>query len=90
VEFKLAKNAQLKRNLENQVTSDKKKRGRRLSAGRRAKKAGLSIEFRYGENFMAVRRIRESTEGRHVLTREEIMNAPDEPRSGRRRKKADD
>lgn len=36
---------------------EREKKGRRLSAGRRAKKAGFPIEIRYGDDFLAVRRI---------------------------------
>jgi len=37
-------------------TTDKEKRGQRIALGRRTKKAGFSIEIRYGDDFIAVRR----------------------------------
>jgi hypothetical protein len=36
--------------------TETEKKGRRLAAGRRSKKAGFGIEFRYGPDFMAIRR----------------------------------
>lgn len=39
------------------VASEKERRGRRLSLGRRAKGRGLSIEIRHGRDFLAVRRL---------------------------------
>jgi hypothetical protein len=39
--------------------TEKEKRGRRLAAGRRSKKAGFGIEIRYGDEFFAVRRVAE-------------------------------
>jgi hypothetical protein len=38
---------------------EKEKRGRRVSIGRRAKKAGFPVELRYGDDFIAVRRANE-------------------------------
>jgi hypothetical protein len=40
--------------------TDKEKRGRRIAAGRRSKKAGFVIEIRYGDDFLAVRRANDS------------------------------
>jgi len=37
-------------------SDEKEKKGRRLAAGRRAKKAGFAIELRYGDGFLAIKR----------------------------------
>lgn len=53
------------------------KRGRRLSVGRRAKGRGFSVDIRYGDGFMAVRRSDEA-----------LSPAADKPKpaNGRRRR----
>jgi hypothetical protein len=61
-------------------TTEKEKRGRRLAAGRRSKKAGFPIEIRYGEDFFAVRQMREPV----------AAAIPEKAPNGRRRKTTDD
>lgn len=39
-----------------QFSDEKEKRGRRLALGRRSKRAGFSVEIRYGDGFLAARR----------------------------------
>lgn len=40
-----------------QFSDEKEKRGRRLALGRRSKRAGFSVEIRYGDGFLAARRL---------------------------------
>lgn len=44
------------------IASEKELKGKRLSIGRRAMSRGFKVEFRYGEGFLAVRKVQELAE----------------------------
>lgn len=60
-----------------QFQDEKEKRGRRLALGRRSKRAGFTVEIRYGDGFLAARRAGE------------VDDSGDRPATRRRRKSED-
>ena len=64
-----------------QFSDEKEKRGRRLALGRRSKRAGFTVEIRYGDGFLAARRA--SQTGQLVTDDDGIVNSDDDGESDR-------
>jgi hypothetical protein len=67
-----------------QFSDEKEKRGRRLALGRRSKRAGFSVEIRYGDGFLAARRSSQYGDDNGAAS----TDAADRPT--RRKRKTDD